>query len=124
MHEIEQLKNIPYRILDFIHFPERNMPHTMDGMFRKAICEKRLLKIEYDTYCRIVESHVYGRKNGKDGILSYQIRGKSSSGILGWKRMYSPKITNMRVLRERFPGKRPVKGNHSSWDKFYDIVDE
>jgi len=56
--------------------------------------------------------------------MVYQVRGKSSFGVLGWKRMYLEKMTNMRVLRERFPGKRQVTGKHSSWDLIYLIVDE
>ena len=107
-----------------MHIPERNMPHTIDGMIRKAINEKRLLEFYYDGYYRIVEPHVYGNKNEKDGMMTYQVRGKSSSGVLGWKRMYLEKMTNMRVLRERFPGKRRVTGKHSSWDEIYLIVDE
>ena len=124
MHKIKQLKNILYRSLDLTHIPERNIPHTIDGMIRKAINEKRLLGFYYDGYYRIIEPHVYGNKNGKDGMMTYQVRGKSSSGVLGWKRMYLEKMTNMRVLRERFPGKRLVTGKHSSWDRKYFIVDE
>lgn len=124
MFGIIHLKNVPYRFLDIIHFPERNMPDTLDGMFRKATKEKRLIEIEYDEYKRVVETHIYGKKNCKEGILAYQKRGKSSSGILGWKRMYFQKMTKVRVLRERFPGKRQTSGKQSSWDEFYDIVDK
>jgi len=124
MHKIKQLKNILYRLLDLMHIPERNIPHTIDGMIRKAIGEKRLLEFDYDECHRIIESHVYGNKNEKDGMMVYQVRGQSSSGVLGWKRMYLEKMTNMRILRERFPGKRLVTGKHSSWDLICLIVDE
>ena len=98
-------------------------PRTRDEMIREAISEKKLLVFDYNGYHRIVESHVYGRKNDKNGILAYQIRGQSSSGGLGWRRMYMKKITNMRVLGETFPGRREVTGLHSSWDFKYFIVD-
>jgi len=97
---------------------------TRDEMIREAITEKRLLAFEYDGLYRIVEPHVYGRKNEKNGILGYQIRGQSSSGGLpNWRRMYMKKITRMRVLDETFPGIRPVPNEHSSWDFKYFIVD-
>lgn len=98
-------------------------PFTMDEMIRWAITEKKSLEFDYDGYPRIVEPHIYGRKNEKNGILAYQTRGQSSDGELGWKRMHMKKITNMRVLGETFPGIRPVSGWHSSWDLIYLIVD-
>ena len=104
---------------------DRNPVHrTMDEMIREAITEKRLLAFDYDGYHRIIESHIYARKHDKNGILAYQIDGKSSSGELGWKRMHMKKITNMRVLDETFSGIRPVTNWHSAWDLFYLIVDE
>ena len=87
MHKID-LKNLLARLLDFMHIPERNMPRTKDKMVKKAIGEKRLVELVYDGYHRTVELHVYGIKNERDGIMTYQIRGKSSTGVLGWKRMH------------------------------------
>ncbi|WP_371504280.1 hypothetical protein [Nitrosopumilus adriaticus] len=84
----------------------------------------RLVELVYDGYSRIVEIHVYGKKNGKDGIMVYQIRGKSSTGKLGWKRMHLEKIVHLRVLREKFPGRRMTSDRHSSWDDTYFTVDE
>jgi hypothetical protein len=94
----------------------------MDAMIRQAISVKKLLDFNYDGYHRIAEPHIYGRKDGKDGLLVFQIRGQSSSGKFGWKRMYLNEITNVTVLDETFPGKRPVSGSHSIWDKIYLIV--
>ena len=122
MSEIRRLKNLLLRLLDLVHFPERKVPHTIDGMIEKAFNEKRLLELVYDGYRRIVEIHVYGMKNKRDGMITYQIRGQSSSGVLGWKRMHLKKMTNMRVLREKFPGQRNVVGRHSKWDKIFRIV--
>jgi len=99
-------------------------PFTTDEMIRWAITEKKSLEFDYDGYPRIVEPHVYGRKNEKNGILVYQLRGQSSDGELGWKRMHMKKMANMRVLDETFPGKRQVPNRYSSWDLIYLIVDE
>ena len=98
-------------------------PFTMDEMIRWAITEKKLLGLDYDGYHRIIETHVYGRKNDLNGILAYQIEGHSSDGELGWKRLHMYKMANMRVLDETFPGKREVPNEHSKWDLKYLIVD-
>ena len=88
-----------------------------------AILGKRLLEFDYDEYHRVVEPHVYGMKNEDDGMMVYQIGGESSSGGLpNWRRVKLEGITNMRVLDETFPGRRPVKGMYSSWDVIYLIV--
>ena len=88
-----------------------------------AIFGKRLLEFDYNGYHRIVEPHVYGRKNNKNGMMVYQIGGQRSTGELGWKRMYMNKITNMKILREIFPGMRETY-DHSTWDLIYLIVDK
>jgi len=94
MSRIGQLKKFLSRLFARIHFLGRKYtPSTMDGMIRQAINEKRLLEFDYDGYHRIVEPHVYGRKNEEDEILVYQLRGGSSSGRLGWKRMKLKGIT-------------------------------
>lgn len=96
---------------------------TMDEMIREAMSERKKLVFDYDGLHRVVEPHVYGRKNDKNGMLVYQTEGQSSRGELGWKRMYMEKMTNMKVLDETFPGRREVTGMHSVWDLFYYIVD-
>lgn len=116
--------NFPSGMFFFVGFPNMFfIVRTVDEMIRKAITEKKLLEFDYDGYHRIVEPHVYGRKNEKNEILTYQQRGQSSSGVLGWKRMYMNKIANMRVLDETFPGSRPVPNKHSTWDLIYLIVE-
>lgn len=99
------------------------MSCTKDEMIREAITEKKLLMFDYDGFHRIVEPHVYGRKNNEDEILAYQTEGQSSSEELGWRRMSLNKISNMQILDKKFPGKRDVTGNHSVWDVTYCIVD-
>jgi len=112
------------RLVRFSGFLDRYfMSRTMDEMIREAITEKKLLVFDYDDYHRTVEPHIYGRKNDRNGMLVYQLRGQSSTGELGWKRMYMNKIANMKVLDEMFRGKREVPGMHSSWDFHYFFVD-
>ena len=98
-------------------------PFTMDEMIRYTITEKKHLEFDYDDLHRIVEPHVYGRKNDRNGMMVYQVGGQSSRGELGWKRMYMSKIVNMRILDKTFPGEREVPNEHSTWDLVYLIVD-
>jgi len=124
MFEIGLLKKLLSKLSCFVGILSRHFgPNTVDKMIRRAICEKKLLAYDYDEYHRIAEPHVYGMKNGDDGMLVYQIEGESSSGGLpNWRRMKLEGITNMTVLDETFLGKRPVNGLHSSWDVIYLIV--
>jgi len=98
--------------------------NTIDTMIREAMSEKKLLSFDYDGYHRIVEPHVYGMKNERNGMLVYQVRGQSSQGTLGYRRMYLGKIANMKVLDEKFLGQREIKDEHSKWDFIYYIVDK
>ena len=105
-------------------FPVRHCIHrNMDEMIREAMSERRLMSFDYDSYHRIVEPHVYGRKSDQNGMLVFQTGGQSSTGNLDWKRMYMKKMTNMKVLDKTFLGKREVSGRHVPWDIFYYIVD-
>jgi len=105
-------------------FPIRHCIHrNMDEMIREAMSERKLLAFDYDDKHRIVEPHVYGRKDDRNGILAKQTGGESSQKVLGWRRMYLRGITNMKVMDETFPGKIETTGEHSKWDIYYYIVD-
>ena len=69
-------------------------------------------------------THVCGVKDGKYELLVYQVRGQSKSGGLpNWRRVELKKITNMKILEETFPGRRPTpSGKHSSFDNTIAIV--
>jgi len=124
MSTIGKIRKFLSRLFSFIGFRGRQYtPQTMNEMIWYAILGRRLLEFDYDGYHRIVEPHVYGRKFEKDGIMTYQIDGQSSSGGLpDWRRMKLKGITNMKVLDKTFLGRRPVNGMYSSWDIRYLIV--
>jgi len=96
----------------------------LEQLIRSAIVGKKLLEYDYDGFHRIVEPHVYGTHDGQYSILVYQVRGQSSSGGLpNWRRMLVNKITNMKILDESFPGRRPYpSGKHSSFDRTILVV--
>ncbi len=91
----------------------------MDAAIRQAIAEKRLLEFFYDGYHRIAEPHVYGIKNGKYQLLTYQVRGQSGSAwnLPNWRRFDIDRITGLRVLSEHFLGPRDYSAfEHSDFD--------
>ncbi|AFU57894.1 hypothetical protein Ngar_c09520 [Candidatus Nitrososphaera gargensis Ga9.2] len=96
----------------------------MDNIIRTAIASKKLIEFSYEQKHRIAEPHVYGILNGKRQLLVYQIGGQSSSGNLpNWRRMDVSKISNMQMLDDHFPGRRPYpSGEHSSFDTVLAVV--
>lgn len=97
----------------------------MKEIARQGIQERKVLEFVYEGRQRVAEPHVYGIKNGRYGILTYQIGGSSSSGKLGWKRFYFDKISGMKITDESFPGPRPYpSGEHSEWDTVIAVVKE
>ena len=90
-----------------------------------AIDAKKMLKFDYHDHQRIVEPHVYGIKDSKKSLQAYQTGGTSSSGgIPEWRRMFLDEISDLEILKESFPGKRPTpSGKHSSFDRIIQMVD-
>lgn len=99
---------------------------SMNDLIRTAIAEKRIIEFDYDGYHRIAEPHIYGVLNGINELLTFQLRGGSSSGgIPDWRRFKLQGISNLKLLDEHFPGKRPhPSGVHSSFDRRFYIVDD
>lgn len=97
----------------------------MENIIIAAIKAKKILSFTYSGYIRIVEPHIYGINEGTHQLLSYQIRGSSSSGNLPeWRRFKISTMQNLQVLDESFPGRRNCpSGKHSQWDKQILIVE-
>jgi hypothetical protein len=51
---------------------------TVDQLLRTAIAQRRLLRLRYRDEPRIVEPHDYGKHNGSEKLLAYQVGGYSS----------------------------------------------
>ena len=90
----------------------------------RAITEFRMIGFMYNGYYRIAEPHVYGLGDGRHELLCYQTGGTSSGGRLPeWRRFNVDQITQLRVLDERFAGKRETySGHHSDWDHIFEVV--
>ena len=72
-----------------------------------------------DGYPRIGEPHDYGIINGTPKLFFYQTAGRSRSHPpLGWRWATLSKISELKVLDERFAGPRPApSGRHVRWDR-------
>lgn len=91
----------------------------------RAIQQKSLIKFTYSGHPRVVEPHVLGFSNGVLQFLGYQIEGSSSSGgaLPEWRRFDVNRITQLSIVDQKFPGRRPFpSGRHSSWDQQILIV--
>lgn len=97
----------------------------MDEQIIKAIRGKRLIEFIYHGLQRIAEPHVFGYLNGIKQLLVYQIRGQSRSGGLpNWRRVDIHEMSQLGILDETFPGRRPhPSGKHSSWDSYIAVVE-
>ena len=90
----------------------------------EAIRSKKMIEFNYSGHHRVAEPHVYGRHGGKEQLLVYQVGGSSSSGGLPeWRRVDVPRISDLVVSDQTFPGSRPTQsGEHTNWDQTYAIV--
>jgi hypothetical protein len=96
----------------------------MDERLVSAIGAKRMIEFDYAGHHRVAEAHVYGRKDGVDQLLVFQVAGGSSSGGLPqWRRVNVASMTGLTICDDPFAGARPYpSGLHSAWDEYYAIV--
>lgn len=92
-----------------------------DRLIRQAIREKRLLRFTYMGKIRVAEPHDYGVQNGKVRLLSYQIKGESTSGRLpAWRWLDVDGMSGISLEAEHFKGSRGVDSTqHHKWDQLY-----
>ena len=97
---------------------------TIDQLLRAAIAQKRLVAFWLDGCERVAEPHDYGVMNGTIRLFFYQVGGASRSGRpIGWRWAELGKITDLRVLDDRFAGARAApSGRHVQWEKLYASV--
>ena len=96
----------------------------MDAIIRSARASHTILEFTYHGLYRVVEPHVYGLLKGEPQMLTYQLRGESSSGGLPqWRRVKLSEVTGLHALGEVFGGPRPYpSGQHSSFDTIFAVV--
>jgi hypothetical protein len=90
-----------------------------DALIRFAITHRRLLRFSLHGRVRIAEPHDYGKMDGKERLLAYQVAGESSSGKLpGWRMVVLSEASRFEVLDRTFPGGREA-GEHKKWDELF-----
>ncbi len=90
-----------------------------DQLLREAIENKRLIRFVYKNNERIVEPHDYGIQNGIVRLFCWQVGGKSSSRIPGWRMIDVDGMLNCELLDKHFAGNREVQGKHHRWDEVF-----
>jgi len=93
-------------------------------LIRSAMINKQLVEFIYDDQYVLGEPHVYGVKINEIHLLVYQIDGQSSNVRLPkWRDVPAEKISNLRLLRYHFQGKRTNGINiQRDFDKVLEIV--
>jgi hypothetical protein len=97
-----------------------DMEREVNPLLRKAIEEKRLIRLRYKDRERIVEPHDYGIHNGLAKVLGYQVAGSSSHKLPSWRWMEEDLMLDIELLNRTFAGGRsPESGKHHRWDKLF-----
>jgi hypothetical protein len=95
-----------------------------DKLLRKAIREKRLVEFVFKGKPRVVEPHDYGIHRGEAKLFGYQVGGPSSEPLPNWRWSMVNSISDLRLLKERFPGRRSIlSGKHHQWDEIWARVE-
>jgi hypothetical protein len=92
----------------------------LDQLFRIAIENKQLLRFIYKNNERIVEPHDYGVQNGIIRLFCWQVGGRSSGRIPGWRMIDADGMLNCEMLEQHFAGNREIAtGKHHRWDEVF-----
>jgi len=96
----------------------------MNELITTAITGRRLLEFSYGGHERVVEPHVLGLFRGKRQVLTYQVGGTSSSGIIPeWRRFDVEGMAEVRMSPEHFSGPRDYSTfGHSHFDAVLAVV--
>jgi hypothetical protein len=98
---------------------EMAVDQKLDQMLYSAIENKRLIRFGYKGNERIVEPHDYGVQNGIVRLFCWQVGGRSSNRIPGWRMIDVVGMQNCEVLDKHFAGNREVHGKHHRWDEIF-----
>jgi hypothetical protein len=93
---------------------------NVDKLLRKAIQQRRLIRVLYGDRERIVEPHDYGVHRGSVKLLGYQVGGSSTGKLPNWRWMETHLISEIHLLDQTFPGGRGApSGKHHQWDELF-----
>jgi hypothetical protein len=90
----------------------------LDQLIYSAIRNKQLIRFRYKGNERIVEPHDYGVQSGIVRLFCWQVGGRSSGHIPGWRMIDVDGMQNCEMLDRYFPGNREIAtGKHHRWDE-------
>jgi hypothetical protein len=98
---------------------EMAVNQKLDLLLQSAIENKQLIRFVYKNKERMVEPHDYGVQNGIVRLFCWQVGGKSSSRIPGWRMIDVDGMLNCELLDKHFAGNREVQGKHHRWDEIF-----
>jgi len=92
----------------------------LDQLIYSAIRNKQLIRFTYKGNERIVEPHDYGVQNGIVRLFCWQVGGRSSSRIPGWRMVDVAGMQDCEKLDRHFAGNREIAtGKHHRWDEVF-----
>jgi len=93
---------------------------SLDRLIRKAIRAKRLIRFRYKNQERIAEPHDYGIQNGVVRLFCYQVGGRSSGRLPGWRMINVLEMQDCKILDKEFAGNRETPtGVHHHWNEVF-----
>ncbi len=96
----------------------------IDELLRKAIREKHVIQFIFKGKPRVVEPHDYGIHKHEVKLFGYQVGGLSSEPLPNWRWSLVNSISDLRLLDQHFPGRRPsLSGRHHQWDEIWARVE-
>ena len=89
----------------------------LDELIRSAIMQRNLLRFTYKGNERIAEPHDYGIQNGIVRVFCFQVAGRSTRPLPGWRLVDVHEMQEYEILEQQFAGNREApSGRHHRWD--------
>jgi hypothetical protein len=86
----------------------------------EAVRARHLLRFRYKDQDRIAEPHDYGVQKGIVRLFCYQVGGRSSKPLPGWRLVDVSEMQDCEIMEQRFAGNREApSGRHHLWDEIF-----
>ena len=86
----------------------------------EGVRARHLLWFRYKDQDRIAEPHDYGIQKGIVRLFCYQVGGRSSKPLPGWRLVDVSEMQDCEIMDQRFAGNREApSGRHHLWDEIF-----
>lgn len=90
----------------------------IESVLKKAVAERSVVTFAHQNVRCVAETHVLGvGRTGRVQLLCFQVGGRSSAPLPGWRRFDLEDITNVSVTGTHFLGPRPAPDAENDWVK-------